>query len=90
MKPKSVRYLFGPFALVACLLVFFAVEVQAKPRPTKSKFYDFSAQMIDGQRRTPTVIYTDVRERVKFERLLSLKKSFLNKMFDTHKENIFK
>ena len=90
MKVKPVHYVVGAFVIVVCLLVFLAVEAQAKPPPTKSKFYDFSAQMIDGQRRTPTVIYTDVRERVKFERLLSLKKSFLNKMFDTHKENIFR
>jgi len=89
MKPKPVHYLLVAFVLVVYLLVFFAVEAHAKP-PTKSKFYDFSEQIIDGQRRKPTVLYTNTREKVRFERLLSLKKSFMNKLFDTHKERIFK
>ena len=90
MKLKPVHYLFVALVLVVYLLVFFAAEAQAKPPPIKSKFYDFSEQIIDGQRRKPTVLYTDIREKAKFERLLSLKKSFLNKLFDTHKERIFK
>ncbi len=90
MKVKPAHYVVGAFVIVVCLLVFLAAEAQAKPPPTKSKFYDFSEQLIDGQRRQPTVLYTNIRERVKFERLLSLKKSFLRQLFDTHKENIFK
>jgi len=89
MKYKPVHYLFGVFVLIVYLALFFAVEAHAKP-PTKSKFYDFSEQIIDGQRRKPTILYTDIREKAKFERLLSLKKSFMNKLFDTHKERIFK
>ena len=56
----------------------------------KSKFYDFSDQLIDGERKTPTALYTDVRQQVKFDRLLSLKKSFLRKLFNTSKERVFK
>ena len=89
MKIKPIHYLFGVFIIVIYLLIFFAAEAQAKP-PTKSKFYDFSEQLIDGHRRKPTVLYTNIREKVKFERLLSLKKSFMRQLFDTHKENIFK
>ena len=43
----------------------------------KSKFYDFNEQLIDGELKRPTTLYTDSRQRVKFERLLKLKKSFL-------------
>jgi hypothetical protein len=56
----------------------------------KSKFYDFNDQLIDGQIKKPTTLYTDAREQVKFERLLKLKKSFLNELFDTAKERVFK
>ena len=89
MKHKPIYYLCGVFVLIVYLALFFAVEAHAKP-PTKSKFYDFSEQLIDGQRRKPTILYTNIREKVKFERLLSLKKSFMRQLFDTHKENIFK
>jgi hypothetical protein len=89
MKPKPVHCLFGVFVLIICLALFFAVETHAKP-PTKSKFYDFSDQIIDGHVRKPTVLYTNIREKVKFARLLSLKKSFMRQMFDAHKERIFK
>jgi hypothetical protein len=61
----------------------------AKPK-TKAKFYDFNEQLIDGQISKPTTLYTDAREQVKFERLLKLKKSFLNDLFDTAKERVFK
>jgi hypothetical protein len=56
----------------------------------KSKFYDFSEQLIDGERKKPTTLYLDSREEVKFERLLKLKKSFLPKLFATAKERVFK
>tara|TARA_R110002050_G_scaffold256540_2_gene395515 strand:+ start:134 stop:325 length:192 start_codon:yes stop_codon:yes gene_type:complete len=61
----------------------------AKPK-TKAKFYDFNEQLIDGQISKPTTLYTNAREQVKFERLLKLKKSFLNDLFDTAKERVFK
>ena len=56
----------------------------------KSKFYDFNEQLIDGELKRPTTLYTDSRQRVKFERLLKLKKSFLPKLFDTAKERVFR
>jgi len=56
----------------------------------KSKFYDFDEQIIDGEIKKPTPLYTDARSKVKFDRLLKLKKSFLPRLFDTAKERIFK
>tara|TARA_B100000575_G_C22794653_1_gene469616 strand:+ start:145 stop:390 length:246 start_codon:yes stop_codon:yes gene_type:complete len=64
-------------------------HVHAKP-PVKSKFYDFSEQLIDGEIKKPTALYTDSRQRVKFDRLLRLKKSFIPQLFNTAKERVFK
>jgi hypothetical protein len=58
--------------------------------PVKAKFYDFNEQLIDGEIKKPTTLYTDARQQVKFGRLLRLKKSFLPKLFDTSKERVFK
>mgnify|MGYP003627600112 FL=1 len=68
--------------------IFYSSAVSAKnPR---SKFYDFNEQLIDGNIKKPTTLYTDSRQRVKFDRLLRLKKSFLPKLFATSKERVFK
>ena len=56
----------------------------------KSKFYDFNDQIIDGEIKRPTTLYTNSRERVKFDRLMKLKKSFLPELFKTSKERVFK
>lgn len=56
----------------------------------KSKFYDFSDQLIDGEIKKPTALYTDARTQVKFDRLLNLKKSFLKALLQTSKERVFK
>lgn len=56
----------------------------------KSKFYDFSDQLIDGEIKKPTALYTNARQKVKFNRLLSLKKSFLPMLLQSSKERIFK
>ena len=56
----------------------------------RAKFYDFNEQLIDGEIKKPTTLYTDARDKVKFDRLLRLKKSFLPDLFDTAKESVFK
>ena len=55
-----------------------------------TKFYDFNEQLIDGEIKKPTTLYTDSRKSVKFGRLLKLKKSFLPKLFDSAKERVFR
>ena len=72
------------------LLVMFTAMVASAAPPKKSRFYDFGDQMIDGEIKKPTGQYINSRERARFDRLLSLKKSFLPKMFLTSKEKIFK
>jgi len=71
------------------LFIFLNASAAVAKQP-KSKFYDFSEQLIDGERRRPTTLYLDSREQVKFERLLKLKKSFLPKLFAIAKERVFK
>ena len=56
----------------------------------KSKFYDFNEQLIDGEIKRPTPLYTDARTKVKFDRLLELKKSFIPQLFKTAREKVFK
>ena len=63
---------------------------EAAAKSPKAKFYDFNEQLIDGEVKKPMTLYTDSRDRVKFERLLRLKKSFMGKLFDTSKEKVFK
>ena len=67
-----------------------SIQRAAPPAGDKSKFYDFSDQLIDGEIRKPTALYTDARQKAKFDRLLSLKKSFLRAMYQTSKEKVFK
>ena len=76
--------------VIACFIIAaLAGEALAKP-PVKSKFYDFNEQLIDGEIKKPTALYTDSRQKVKFDRLLRLKKSFLPELFNTAKERVFK
>ncbi len=61
-----------------------------KAPPVKAKFYDFSEQLIDGEVKRPTALYTDVRRNAQFKRLLRLKKSFNRNMLDTARLPVFK
>jgi len=72
------------------LLSFDSLASAKPPKSPKAKFYDFSEQLIDGQIRRPAHLYTDGRAKVKFERLLKLKKSFLPDLFKTSRESVFK
>jgi hypothetical protein len=56
----------------------------------KAKFYDFSDTVIDGETKKPTDLYIDAKAKVKFDRLLKLKKSFLNAMMKTSKDGVLK
>ena len=71
------------------LFIFLNVSAGVAKTP-KSKFYDFNEQIIDGEIKKPTTLYMDSREKVKFDRLLSLKKSFIRRLLLTSKERVFK
>ena len=78
------------FTVVGLLLIALGTSSVLAKKPSKSKFYDFSDTLIDGEIKKPTALYTDVRQQVKFERLLKIRKSFLRNLFDTAKERVFK
>jgi len=89
---KRFLSLFYWLLLLGFLIVFLMTldSVAVHAAQPKSKFYDFSEQLIDGEIKKPTTLYTDARERVRFDRLLKLKKSFIPDLLDTAKERVFK
>ena len=54
------------------MTIIFCVVSSASPaaakRAKKAKFYDFNEQLINGEIKKPITLYTDAREKVKFER----------------------
>ena len=58
----------------------------AQETGVKTKFYNFDDLLIDGEYKKPQMLYTDARQKVKFERLLNLKKDFLPKLKATAKD----
>ena len=82
-----MKYLIAIVVFILIILNTTAIVIAKEP---KAKFYDFSEQLIDGEIKKPTTLYTDSRQIVKFDRLLKLKKSFLPKLFDTAKERVFR
>ncbi|MBU0552216.1 hypothetical protein KKF91_20475 [Myxococcota bacterium] len=47
------------------------------PEAARTRFYDFDALKLDGDRVRPQLLYTDAAERAQFERLFALKRSLL-------------
>ena len=82
-----MKYLISIIVFIFIILNTTAISMAKQPR---AKFYDFNEQLIDGEIKKPTTLYTDARDKVKFNRLLRLKKSFLPELFDTAKESVFK
>tara|TARA_R100000455_G_C6132368_1_gene29019 strand:- start:197 stop:472 length:276 start_codon:yes stop_codon:yes gene_type:complete len=76
-------------AIFIALFVMLGNEAFAQSKP-KSKFYDFGEQVIDGEIKKPTALYTDSKKRVKFDRLLKLKKTFIPELLKTAEERTFK
>ena len=70
------KFKFCVFCSILTVFLLTTTDLYSKTIP-RSKFYDFNDQIIDGQVKKPTTLYTDARQKVKFDRLLRLKKSFL-------------
>ena len=75
--------------IIAVLFFILMLSSTAIPQEknTKTKFYNFDDLLINGQYKKPQVLYTDARQKVKFERLLKLKKDFLPKLKATEKDH---
>ena len=52
------------------------------------KFYNFDELLINGNYRKPQVLYTDTKQKIKFKRLLTLKKPLLYKIKETNKNKM--
>ena len=90
-KNDKQTILLGIGIIIAGIMMIMGVMIsKAEAKTPKSKFYDFSEQLIDGDIKKPTALYTDARAQVKFDRLLSLKKSFLPALLNTSKDPVFK
>ena len=80
--------------LVVCALVgvgmLLTSAASAQDDDVQTKFYDFDDMLIDGDIKKPEGMVYGVTERAKFERLLSLKKSFLPKIEETAKDDALK
>jgi hypothetical protein len=76
--------------LALLITVSFLITTPVFAKSPKVKFYDFQEQLIDGDIKKPTTIYTDAKVQVRFERLLSLKKSFISALLQSSKERVFK
>tara|TARA_R100000908_G_C3728459_1_gene128645 strand:- start:648 stop:881 length:234 start_codon:yes stop_codon:yes gene_type:complete len=73
--------------LAFLIILMISVPVFAKSR---TKFYDFSDQLIDGTIKKPSTIYMESRTRAKFAKLLKLKKSFIPRLLMTGRESLLK
>ena len=91
---KTAVIIFSLAALVIYIGIFSFIMTQAygaSTGKTKSKFYDFSEQLIDGEIKKPTALYMDSRQEVRFQRLLKLKRNFLGTYLNkTARERVFK
>tara|TARA_R100001510_G_scaffold38574_1_gene34966 strand:- start:532 stop:807 length:276 start_codon:yes stop_codon:yes gene_type:complete len=76
-------------AIFITLFIMLGNEAFAQSKP-KSKFYDFGEQVIDGEIKKPTALYTNSKKKVKFDRLLKLKKTFIPDLLSTAKEQTFR
>lgn len=70
------------------ILVFVIVflPIGSGAAPTKTKFYNFDDLLINGTYKKPQVLYIDSNQKIKFEKLLKLKKDFLPKLKKTNKD----
>jgi len=84
---KIVAAIYAAIFIAVFILLGNDALAQTKP---KSKFYDFGEQVIDGEIKKPTALYTDSKKKVKFDRLLKLKKSFIPDLLKTSEERTFK
>lgn len=64
-------------------LTIMSATVSATP---KTKFYDFDDLLINGEYKKPQIMYNDATSKVRFERLLRLKKEFLQKLRGTKRD----
>jgi len=78
------------FIILFMFVSFGAYGKNNASNDVKTKFYNFDDLLIDGKIKKPQILYTDSRQRVKFERLLKLKKDFIPNLLATKKDATLK
>ncbi len=72
--------------LNACLFLITLSSIAFAQEDVKTKFYNFDDLLINGAYQKPQVLYTDAKQKIRFEKLLDLKKDFLVKLKESAKE----
>ena len=86
-----MKHVIIKIGVIVLFLFFTAATVLGQPKNNvKTKFYNFDDLLIDGKITKPKVLYTDARQKVKFEKLLKLKKSFLPKLINSRKDPVLR
>jgi hypothetical protein len=67
-------------------VLFMFVSFAASAGKDATKFYNFDDLLINGKVKKPQVLYTDARQKIKFGKLLKLRKDFLPKLESTKKD----
>ena len=69
------------YKFVVTFFFFMVLLSNAIADPSKkTKFYNFDDLLINGEVKKPQVLWTDARQKIKFDRLLKLKKDFIPKL----------
>jgi len=87
-----MKHVIRALALSVAFVVCAQTAMAAKPpaKDAKVKFYNFDELLIDGEVKKPKGVLINPRGRVKFGRLLKLKKSFMPELFKTAKDPTFR
>ncbi len=77
-------------AMVLMSVGLVSTSAMAQDDEPKTKFYDFDDMLIDGEIKKPEGFVYGALEKAKFDRLLSLKKSFLPRIEESAKDDVLK
>ena len=72
--------------LVFFVLFMVSLAFAGEKNKKSIKFYNFDDLLINGEYRRPQVLWVDSRQKVKFEKLLKLRKDFIPKLEKTGKD----
>ena len=76
---------------ILAILLLLAFPVNSAPiTDAKIKFYNFDDMLIDGKVKKPQILWIDSKQKIKFQKLLKLKKDFIPKLKGTVKDPALK
>lgn len=87
MKSKAIILL---TVLAAILLLSSSLAFGQVKKKVKEKFYNFDDMLIDGEYKKPNAILFTARDKVRFNRLLNLRKSFMPVLVKTSRSKMLK